>query len=349
MRIIGWPAHKNSSRNPYQSLLYKSVETAGAEVIEFSPVKALIGGRADILHVHWPDAFLAAETGWRFWPRYAYLRLLFLVSRMRGTKLVWTAHNLQREEQRNADRMARFFWPWFLSQLDGLITMTHASSALTATMPVLAKTPRALIPHGHYRSILSEIGETTDKYGRGHALFFGSITAYKNVWKLLEAFLEMPKGAAQLSICGKMSLREPDTRLESALDELSEDQRDDVIYENKFLTNNELEERLSAADLVIFPYSDVLNSGAAIFALSAGRPILASDNSLFRELQTLVGADWVILIDGELDPAQLASTLDHARTLRSTRALPDLSALDWNRIGVATVAFYNRCMAGERV
>ena len=99
---------------------------------------------------------------------------------------------------------------------------------------------------------------------------------------------------------------------------------------------------IRAADLVVFPYSDVLNSGAAIFALSAGRPILASDNALFRELQHAVGPDWIQLIEGQLDGEQLSHALKAARALRERGASPDLSQFAWKLIGQQTMQFYNR-------
>lgn len=347
LRILAWPARSNAARNPYQTLLYDAVEASGLEVAEFSPKAPFLGPHYDVLHIHWPDAFLAAGAGWRFWPRLAYLRALALVARLRGARLVWTAHNLQRDDQRHGARMGRLFWPWFLRRVDGVIFMTQASEALAGqTAPALSDTPQATIPHGHYGPVIAPVpDETTAADTPPEALFFGSVTAYKNVWKVLESFLQLPAGRARLAIRGKMSLREPDTRLQAALADLPEGRRAEITFEDRFLPDEDLVAAIRGADLVVFPYGDVLNSGAALFALSAGRPILASDVALFRELQGQVGPDWVRLIKGDLDGGQLAQALDAARALRTSGAIPNLSAFDWAAIGQQTAAFYKELLA----
>lgn len=358
MKILGWPARRNAAHNPYQKLLSEAVEAAGApdtRVEEFSPRALLRVPAPEILHIHWPDAFLAAGEGWRFWPRYLVLRGVLTLARLRGTKLVWTAHNLQRDGQRHGARMARLFWPWFLRRLDGVIFMTRASEARALErFPVLRDTPRAWLPHGHYGPVIGgmglESGSGTDSEtgpsGPPAALFFGSITRYKNAARLLESFLALPAGRARLEIRGKMSGREPDEALSAALAALPPERVGEVLFEDRFLDEPELVAAIRGADLAVFPYSDVLNSGAAIFALSAGRPILASDNALFRELQELVGPDWVMLAPAGLTPEELDQALERAQALRVSRRVPDLSALDWQGIGARTLAFY-RDLAGD--
>ncbi|MCA1338157.1 glycosyltransferase [Pseudooceanicola marinus] len=348
MRILAWPARRNADRNPFQKLLYDEIESAGdCEVMEFSRASLLTWRAPEILHLHWPDVFLASGRGWRFWPRYIFLRLLFLLAALRGTRVVWTAHNLQRHGQKNEARLARYFWPWFLSRVDGVIFMTRASAQQALKQwPALRDTPHAIIPHGHYLPLIGAAPAGTPAPPADRPpllLFFGAITPYKNAWKVLESFLQLPAGQARLRICGEMSRSKPDLRLQELLEQLPDSHRDSVSYEDRFLSEEELLAALREADLVVFPYVDVLNSGAAIFALSCHRPILASDNALFRELQEAVGQDWVRLIDGgALSGGQLQAALNEARALRGSGAQPDLAAFDWSRIGAGTLAFYHR-------
>lgn len=351
LRVVAWPARKNARHNPYQKLLYDAVEQVGAgRVQEFCLKTVLAHPRPDVLHIHWPDGFLAAGEGWKFWPRYVVLRSYLVIMRLRGTRLIWTAHNLRRDGQRNSNRLNRLFWPWFLKQLDGVIYMTEASaSQARSSEPDLAQTPFSIIPHGHYQPILPPAPEERVIRGVPEAVFFGSITCYKNVHRLLECYLALPEDAARLHICGKFSDREPDKQLEQALCDLQPEQAKGVKVDNRFLSDEELAAAIRGADLAVFPYSNVLNSGAAIFALSVGRPILASDNSLFRELQELVGSDWVILIEGDLSPSQLFEGLCRARALLESGVEPDLNALDWKRIGADTLAFYASFLIGESV
>tara|TARA_Y100001970_G_scaffold292095_1_gene431909 strand:+ start:7046 stop:8131 length:1086 start_codon:yes stop_codon:yes gene_type:complete len=348
--VLAWPKQKNKARNPFQFLLYDAVTTISTTAVnEFSPTNILSLFKADILHIHWPDAFLAAGKGVKFWPRYLLLRLICMMAALSGTRIVWTAHNLQRDGQRNADRLSKYFWPWFLRRVDGIVFMTKASeeSALQAC-PFLAKTPHVVIPHGHYGNVIAKyLPVTAQESDKPTALFFGSITPYKNAHALLAAFLSLPVRSAELRIKGKMSLTEPDKKLEAMLVALPVERQSDVIYENNFLSEKALITEIYTCDLVVFPYSDVLNSGAAIFALSVGRPILASNTSLFRELQQMVGEDWVYLIDGELDAHDLSEAMSKAKVLKENGGKPDLSKFEWDVIAQQTVDFYHQVMSKE--
>lgn len=350
MRVIAWPARANAAKNPYQKLLYDAVEVESEFTVqEFSTLAPLFGPRYDVLHVHWPDGFLAAGRGWRFWIRYVFLRVLFIAVRLRGARLVWTAHNFQRENQRNGERMVRYFWPWFLKRVDAVIYMTRASAQGTSEgAPELAQVPHAIIPHGHYRAVVEKVPKFPDvAHALPQLIFFGAIASYKQAWRVLESFLAMPAGQAALAICGKMSDRSPDLRLREALADLPEERVAEISVDDRFLPEVELIERIRAADLVVFPYGEVLNSGAALFALSVGRPILASDAPVFVELRDQVGAEWVYLIKGDLDGTQLQEALHAARALRTRGEVPNLSVYDWKTIGAQTAAFYRRVLNGS--
>lgn len=345
--ILAWPKQKNKARNPFQFLLYKGVEQiTSAKVVEFSPARILGLFSADILHIHWPDAFLAAGKGTKFWLRYVLLRFIFWFARLTGTKVIWTAHNLQREGQCNAARLDKYFWPWFLRRIDGIIFMTNASKqSAFLRYGFLKQKSHIVIPHGHYGELVAEFEEPCSVANKQSAiLFFGSITPYKNAHKLLSSFLSLPEGVAELRIKGKMSLTEPDTILQEKLRTLPPERAHEVVYEDGFLSDRALVAEIKACDLVVFPYTDVLNSGAAIYALSVGRPILASNTALFKELQSLVGENWVHLIDEELNASVLLAALKKAKSLKQSSSTPDLSKLDWKIIAQQTIEFYQQVL-----
>lgn len=202
--------------------------------------------------------------------------------------------------------------------------------------------PNGVIPHGHYRSIIGDISTDTlsATKEKPRLLFFGAITKYKNGHKLLRTFLKLPHGTAHLSMKGELSKVSPDSSLLLELESMSESQRANVSFENRFLSDAELVSEIVESDIVVFPYSDVLNSGAAIFALSVGRPILCSDTPLFRELRSKIGEDWVLLFNGELNPDCLVGALKHAANLKRSGALPDLSHYGWESIAKKTSALY---------
>lgn len=348
LHILAWPKLKNQKGNPFQSLLYGSLcERGEVNVTEFGVFQLFFVRQPKILHIHWPDVFLATAQGWKFWLKLVFLRVLFVYSRLLGMPIVWTAHNLKRPGQQNSERMNKYFWPWFATRIDGIIYMTEASRVSAEEMfDRWRDIPNAIIPHGHYRPIIDKSPSRSPlKFcSKPQLLFFGSITKYKNAYQLLDAFLGLPRGSASLSIKGKMSKVNPDKRLVQCLSTLPPDRKEEIAFNNRFLDDDELIESIQHSDLVVFPYSDVLNSGAAIFALSVGRPILASDTPLFRELQGQVGQQWVRLIDGELKAKDLAVELKHARELKALGIRPDLSAFDWKAIADQTLTFYRQVL-----
>lgn len=344
--ILAWPKNKNKDNNPYQALLYDAIEVnENVTVKEFSLRSFIFLKTNSILHIHWPDVFLATAKGKKFWLKLVFLKVLFFLAYLKKVKVVWTAHNLKREGQRNSDRLARYFWPWFSKRVDGIIYMTKASKMVGEQhFPEWKNKPSTVIPHGHYKPIISKIDIDADKEtieGKiPEILFFGAITKYKNANKLLSAFLEVPGGKASLTIKGKMSKVSPDETLLAELQNLSDIRSRYITFEDKFLDDDELVKQISSAELVVFPYSDVLNSGAAIFALSVGRPILASDTALFRELQQMIGNEWVMLIGGELSGSQLLNAVEKAKSLKESGMEPDFSHFEWDLIANQTVSFY---------
>jgi beta-1,4-mannosyltransferase len=110
-----------------------------------------------------------------------------------------------------------------------------------------------------------------------------------------------------------------------------------------FISDTELVDIVSSAELMVLPYRFMHNSGAAIAALSIGRPVLVPANPVNDELSLEVGAGWVFQFDGELTADALAHAIAAVRASTRT-ARPDLSARDWLPIGAAHVAAYRRAI-----
>jgi glycosyltransferase involved in cell wall biosynthesis len=80
----------------------------------------------------------------------------------------------------------------------------------------------------------------------------------------------------------------------------------------RHIADDDMQVLLNAADCVVLPYNEVLTSGAAMLAMSFGRPVVAPDLGGVR--------DYVDEASGALydvsDPAGLMQAMDHVR-LRS--------------------------------
>jgi hypothetical protein len=74
------------------------------------------------------------------------------------------------------------------------------------------------------------------------------------------------------------------------------------------------------------------NSGAALLALSLGRPVLVPRNETNTRLAAEVGPAWVLMYEGEVTAEKLLRALaDSARTPPAEH--PDLSAREWENAG----------------
>jgi hypothetical protein len=98
---------------------------------------------------------------------------------------------------------------------------------------------------------------------------------------------------------------------------------------------------VTEAELVVLPYRDVHNSGAALLALSLDRPVLVPDNEVTAELAAEVGPGWVHRYDGELTAETLRRALSAVREERRAPR-PDLSGREWDGAAAAHVAVYRQ-------
>jgi beta-1,4-mannosyltransferase len=111
-----------------------------------------------------------------------------------------------------------------------------------------------------------------------------------------------------------------------------------VTVKIEVLSDEQLAEVILGSTLVVLPYRNMYNSGAALLSLTLRRPILVPDSPTMRELQQEVGEHWVFLFDGELTTDDLREALRSAAVPRAGD--PDLTRRDWARVGQEYAALY---------
>jgi Glycosyltransferase len=334
------PAFKNVKRNPYNFLLYSAIRSAGVEVCEYS-TGALLMSHWDVLHVHWPESLLETKSyAAARWSEKKYIFVLDFVRR-RGTKLVWTVHDLKPHDLVFPELENRF-WTAVLDRLDGLTALTHAGLQLALQrFPALGRLPAFVVPHGHYRDQYPRRvtrQNARDRLGVPEGIpiitYFGQIRPYKNVPRLIECVRAFDDDV-RLFVCGRLSKR---VDMESALRAAAAgDERVHLMLQ--FIPDDEVQVYLAAADLLVFPYKDILNSGSALLALSFDRPVLVPNRGAMQELQQAVGPDWVRTYDGDLNEETLRDALVWARTTQRPDQAP-LGAFAWDVIARQTINAY---------
>jgi beta-1,4-mannosyltransferase len=150
LRVLAQPAFRNRVENPYTTLLYTHLLTRGVHADEFSWRRALLG-RYDIWHLHWPESYPNKRAGGRAIRQSVGLLALLWWARARGTRVVWTVHNLAAHEQIHP-RLHRWFLTVFLRLIDGFVSLSATGDELARRrMPQLRRVAGFVIPHGHYR------------------------------------------------------------------------------------------------------------------------------------------------------------------------------------------------------
>lgn len=151
---------------------------------------------------------------------------------------------------------------------------------------------------------------------------FGEVRPYRGFAELVEAFKELPDDALSLSIVGA---RRSDAYSESLAQSVLCARR--VEWDARRLSDEQLQRSILGAEIVCLPYVEVTNSGAALLALSLGRPVLVPDFPVFQELRDEVGGAWVGLMSGDLE-------LDIRKLRQGLRtAPPRLEARTWESFG----------------
>lgn len=339
MYIVASPAFHYAEQNPYTSQLYEQLRQRGHRVEDFEP-SLLVRGRPDIWHLHWPDYQLSMRSAAHVGARVAALAAVLLLAKARGTRVVWTAHNLHSHEGRHPV-LEKVLWSTVQRALDGVIALSSAGAdEVRRCRPALRELPCEVIPHGHYRDVYgAPVDQATARERLGLPigglllLHLGQLRPYKNVDGLIDAFADASLPDASLVIAGQPM----DHTMREAIERAAHGRRD-VTVRLQFVPREDIPLFHAACDLVVLPYSTFSNSGSAILALSFDRPIIVPQNAAMRELQDWYGRQWVRTYDGDLTGETLERLV--SAPLPSGRlALPQL---EWPAIATRTEQFYRR-------
>lgn len=336
MRILAWPGFKNREHNPYNYLLYSALQKLGCHVEELDRFRSWWRSYA-ILHIHWPEYPLNR------WNTVGYLKVKALFSllrlhKARGAKVVWTVHNLEPHEK-PSESVLEWFYRELLRYVDGAIYLSETSLHLAhSKYPVLSKVPSSVIPHGHYRGVYPDFVDryqARDYFGLSFSdtvlVFLGQIRPYKGLESLISSFRFLRNPRVRLLIAGRPI---DDIYFKHLLNLANGDDR--IRFFPRFVPDEHLQYYLRAADLMILPYTEVLNSGSVLLGLSFDLPVLVPNMGSMRELQSLLGKTWIRLFEPPLSAEAIQNALGQGKPAGK----PPLEKLDWDMIAQRTKRFY---------
>ena len=346
MRILASPAFSNERVNPYNAQLYRQIEAIGHNVFEYSHKRVLLE-KFDIVHVHWPDGYIDKPSWIKAIQRAVLLISMMSLAKLKGARLIWTAHNLKPHDAYHP-KFSQSFLTQFLKLCNGLIFLTvEGKNSFLQQYPARKNMPCAIIPHGHYRDSYpkaidqnlakEELGLLTDKK---ILLFLGMIKPYKNCDALITEFNKANLNNYVLVIAGK-----PETpQYKELLESLARD-NENIYLRLDFIPDDQLHLYMSAADRVILPYKSILNSGALLLALSFDKPVIAPHIGAFVELQNELGLQWICSYPNDLNAENLDFMLQELDRLTRPTHCP-LDNYGWRNLAELTVNFYQDILPG---
>jgi len=311
-----WPA---VTTNPYQRLVYGDLLRRGIvpvgiddkSSIDAIPELHQLGART-VFHLHWTTQISALtrspETAAR-----NNARFLETLDRLRaaGTAIMWTIHNVVPHGCLDIERELTL-QSAIAQRCDVIHVLGQRSTDIVSEGVALPRQRIRIVPHPSYRTAYpAETHRDTTRAALGipptevvYAVV-GSLRRNKGLAELLDAYDQMGNGSVRpvLIIAG--------TPLDQPTAELLRDRarRDPVV--KVFLgriEDDQLVSLVDAADVMVLPYQEVLNSGVLFLAWSRGRPVVGP---AMGELADQVVANTGVLFDPD-DPGGLARALADA-------------------------------------
>lgn len=295
----------------------------------------ILARRYDVVHVQWvPIEGGAAPFMW----------VLRAACDATGTLLVFTAHNAIPHDREHVDVAAL---KRNLDRAHQIVAHTdHVARELV--QDIGTATPVSIIPHGPLfldrrlpppEEAAARLGSPTGPI----VLFQGLIRPYKGLDLLLEAWPSVIERypSATLFVVGKIvdDPAAPELRRRAA--------EERIVVVDRFVSVDEMLDYYAIADVVVFPYRRISQSGALMTAAGLGRPTVVTPIQGFLEqVVELRSAVVAKAVTGQAIAEALSSGLSRRDEL-ATAAEADRDAiakspLGWMSVARATARMYDR-------
>ena len=268
---------------PYQRLLAEALYDRGVNVTfvrnyrRVLPLARLVRmyqkpGSRNVLHLHWPEAYYPSKGDrWDLF-RFARYPLDLALARI-GRAFVVTAHNLHahnRPSEPFAFRNTR------ASFQQAQITIAHSVPAKTEIEQLFGVPAQRIrvIPHGDLSVAIGAPlprAEARRALGFGSeklVLMFGAVEPYKGIEEIVD-FWRDHRPEATLIVTGRPNTAAYGAELAARASGVAR-----LQFRPGWLSDEHLQQWLSAVDCVVFNYRSIFTSGAACLARSYGIPIL---------------------------------------------------------------------------
>ncbi len=299
--VAFFPSLEKMAGNPYWDMLVSGFEKVGIEFIADTPnvlnKKWLDSNRKRIhvIHLHYCQLFYTTQEGRAKFSSVLRLASHLIHARMLGYRVVFTVHQLEPTYWLEPEWVDRFGHYVIIRLSERVIVHCQEAKRLMKRMYGRKK---AIYVIGHPNYINKYINVVTKEQARKILnlseeglfvfTFLGGIRPNKGIDYLIRAFRNLKDKRYRLVIAGALNKPANYGQYLQAL--RGADSR--ISFHLKYVPDDEIQNYLNAADVVVLPFARILTSGSAILAMSFGRPVIAPCMGCLPELIE-TGAGWL--------------------------------------------------------
>ncbi|MBD2448766.1 glycosyltransferase [Nostoc sp. FACHB-152] len=348
--------------NPYISQLINNLKeldiklvlpSSSSSTTFFLPL-VIFHEKANFVHFHWLHPFFLDKNKFVNIAKLIIIIIQLVILKIINIKIIWTIHNLKNHENKNLifERICSIV----VAELSDAI-ITHCRVAKEEAIKeffIRNKNKVFVIPHGNYiDSYENKIEKSLARKRLGLKdsnlvfLFFGAIRPYKGVFELIDTFNQIHGEKIELVIAGRVH-NDSKEMTELLKEKIANDQR--IKFFPGFIPTDEVEIYMNACDAAIFPYRDILTSGAVLLAMSFGRACIAPCKGCIGEVLDNVGAFLYEVDDdnGLMKAIQSAVERQHELPLMGRHNLQLAQKYNWKYIAEMTADVYRYCLKSSQ-
>lgn len=300
----------------------------------FNAIRTYFRHKPKVIHFDWIHQYsLTPGVPKSLLKTMAFVIDIWLVKRLFGVKIIWTLHNLQHHEQRPRN-IEKWVQRWFAGQCLKVRLLGNGIEKQVAAHLHISAEKLEVLPEGSfvewYPETVDNQQDAREKLGLPLDdkiwLFFGNLRPYKGVEDLIQYFNNAGLPNTQLVIAGSAYRKDYAEIVRRAAE--SSPNIKTII---KPIPDEEISVLFHAADLVVLPFKDVLNSSTVNLAMSFGKPVVAAAKGLVpfrlnKQPELLFGKNKTLA-----EVLDLASTLEK-ETLQSIGAqnLEEVEKYTWS-------------------
>ncbi len=306
--------------------------------------------------------FIKAENvdivHFQFFRRERIETFYFLLLRLVGVKLVYTAHNVLPHEHNKIDPILKSI---IYKSTNIIVVHTRYIKNKLVTRFKIDPEKVYVIPHGNYDTYLPKEAITKNE-ARNNLnlaekdpvmLFFGHIREYKGLDTLLDAFeiASQENSEIKLLIAGEPQTQALKDRYVNRIKQIAANDR--IIFKPGFIPTDKVAEYFTASDIVVLPYKHIDHSGIVHMAYSFGKPIIATKVGDFGEVIEVGRSGFLLekndavnlsetIIKAFSDKRKLEEMGDFSRKLNETK-------YSWDNIAVKTIRLYENIKSEQLI